>query len=294
MSTFINNYLLLLIFIPIITVIMASCDKKDTESIFGNTPNERIETARADLYKELQSSEYGWKFVYFPRIIDGDSNMAQYTYLFDFIDSTYVRMEASNHGSKTDTSEYDVALGSTIKLRFTTYNYIDELSDGANSDDFGTGGRGAAGEFEFLYYGKDGDDLIFKTNRNPTEIRLEKATAANWGGNKEPLREELIKNFTADDYRMKSFKGDTLLSDSLTKINFIGKTLSLFTKTGSEIDLESESAIGYGVNGVIIMPAIEIADKNFYFFKWNQQERKLEAAIDDVRVEITTASGSGN
>jgi hypothetical protein len=164
-----------LLFVPLL-----ACQKNDMDNLFGKSPNQRIETARTDLYKELMAAKDGWKFDYYPRLLDGSNDSVKFTYLFKFIDSTRVVMKASNHIGIQDTSEYDVALGSTIKLRFTTYNFIHELADAANSNKYKTGGRGAAGEFEFLYYGKEGSDLSFKTNREQKDIRLVPATSESW------------------------------------------------------------------------------------------------------------------
>lgn len=263
------------------------CETSDTEQLFDKTPNARLEDARQAIYEELQSSAYGWKLVYFPRIIDEAADTNRFTYLFDFIDNQHVQMEASNHGATRDTSEYDVALGSTLKVRFTTYNFIHELSDAALSSSYGTGGRGAAGDFEFFYYGKDGDDILLRTNRNTTEVRLEKAKAENWGGNKEPLRDSLVKYFQHSNYRLQAYHREEQLNDSLVRINFGQKELSLFTVSHTDTTQVSSSAIGYGVNGIIVMPALKIDDMEFYFFKWNPNERKLTAVIDDRKVEIS-------
>lgn len=269
-----------------VSLFSLGCERQESENLFGGSPNERVKAARSALYAELQAAEYGWKFVYFPRVIDGASSTVQYTYLFDFMDDNQVQMEASNHGATRDTSEYDVALGSTVKLRFITYNFIHELADAANSNLYGTGGRSAAGDFEFLYYGKDGDDLIFRTNRNATEIRLEKAAAENWGGNKEPLRDSLMTYFRHRDYHLQAYQEAELVSDSLVRIDFDQRQLALFAVSESDTTQTARSGLGYGVNGVVVMPAIEIDGKEFYFFKWNQPERKLEAVVGDLKVEI--------
>lgn len=159
---------------------LLACQKNEIDKLFKESPHQRVEAARANLYKELMTAENGWKFDYYPRLLDGSTDSVKFTYLFKFIDSTRVVMKASNHMGIQDTSEYDVALGSTIKLRFTTYNFIHELADAANSGKYKTGGRGAAGEFEFLYYGKEGSDLLFKTNREQKDIRWEPGKAGSW------------------------------------------------------------------------------------------------------------------
>lgn len=280
------------VFLPILLTMFGACsDKERVTQFFDASPIVRLEEAREKWYDELQSAEHGWKFVYFPLVIDNPATTRrnQFTYLFRFQDGNQVTMEASNHGAELATSEYDIALGATLKLRFVTYNFIHELSDASNSGSYGTGGRSATGDFEFYFYGKEGDDLLMRTNRKNVEVRFERATAADWGGNKEPLRDSLIKHFAHRNYRLQTFLGADLIGDSLARIDLAQRHLSLFSVAGSDTTQTARSGVGYGVNGVVVMPALKLADKEFYFFKWHQQERKLVSTVDDRRVEIVVS-----
>ena len=99
-----------------------------------------------------------WKATYFT----DDTQLGGYSYLFKFTDNQIVEM-ASDFGGNDDvtSSQWAIQLGTTLKLSFTTKNKIHELSDSNNSPDTDLRGQGYKGSFEFLYYGTEGDDIIF-------------------------------------------------------------------------------------------------------------------------------------
>lgn len=174
-------------FLPLLfAALFISCDKDNqAEDLFGNNADARLEQQEKELREALLSSEHGWKLIYFtddPRYTGDDQQLGGWTFLFDFNDNKHVSM-ASDFSAETLTpqeSEYDVKLGSTTKLSFVTKNYIHLLSDSNNSPTSALDGQGYKGDFEFLYYGKDGEDLIFRSNRFQIELRFQKATAEDW------------------------------------------------------------------------------------------------------------------
>ncbi|QTD38618.1 DUF4302 domain-containing protein [Polaribacter batillariae] len=172
----INTYQLL---VALFLLILSSCqDNSDPDLLFEDTPTVRIEKAIKELEESLQSSENGWKMTYFT----DNTQLGGYTFLFDFISNSEVKMD-SDFGTPdaSKVSLYDITLGSTVKLTFTTKNVIHELSDGANSPDSDLVGQGYRGSFEFLYFKKEGEDILFKSNRDRDNIiRFTKATADDW------------------------------------------------------------------------------------------------------------------
>jgi len=89
---------------------------------------------------------------------------------------------ASDFDADTDVykSEYQVQLGSTVSLVFTTKNRIHLLSESDNYPIPALRSKGYLGDFQFLYYGQENGDIVFKTNRNGQELRFVKATAQDW------------------------------------------------------------------------------------------------------------------
>lgn len=187
MKAYIQKLPLRALFLSLLTAtVFTSCDKdNEAEDLFGKNADARLEQQEKELREALLSSEHGWKVIYFtddPRYTNDDQQLGGWSFIFDFNDNKHVTM-ASDFSAETLTpqqSEYDVRLGSTIKLSFVTKNYIHLLSDSDNSPTSSLEGQGYKGDFEFLYYGKEGEDLIFRSNRFQIELRFEKATAQDW------------------------------------------------------------------------------------------------------------------
>lgn len=178
--------------------LFVSCSEdNDPENLFGATPNDRLNAQIDEVYDALQSSPEGWKVTYFtddPRYTSAEQQLGGWTFVFKFTDDKHVTM-ASDFSASTLTpnqSEYEVKLGSTVKLSFVTKNYIHLLSDSGNSPTQALTGKGYKGDFEFLYYGKDGEDLIFRSNRFQIELRFQKATAQDWTDLEEARQTEQI------------------------------------------------------------------------------------------------------
>ena len=78
-------------------------------------------------------------------------------------------------------------------------NYIHELSDAMQGEQ----GKGLEGEFEFIYLGKEGNKLKFKTQRQATEqiVYFEPATAQDWNviqdlsGSVDALEGDILRHF---------------------------------------------------------------------------------------------------
>ncbi|WP_299058741.1 DUF4302 domain-containing protein [uncultured Polaribacter sp.] len=170
----INQPILLLLF-----VLFFSCqDNNDPDLLFEDVPSVRFEKKQKEVRDFLISPDNGWKMTYFT----DNTLLGGFTFLFDFINETEVRMDSDfGNADPARISLYDLSLGSTLKLTFTTKNVIHELSDGNNFPDNGLIGQGYKGSFEFLFSSFQGEDIIFRSNRDPSNfIRFTRATADDW------------------------------------------------------------------------------------------------------------------
>lgn len=165
-----------LIYILAGALTLLSCQKNDPDDLFGKTPSERFDEKQSELRNALTSASQGWKLTYFTK----EGSFGGYHFLMKFTPEGLVTM-VSDFSSSTisaTTSKYELQQGQGVKLTFTTKTYIHELSDAIQ----GQRGAGYAGEYQFLYYGKEGDKLKFKTQRKSTEqfVYFEPATAQDW------------------------------------------------------------------------------------------------------------------
>ena len=160
----------------IVLATLVACQKNEPDSLFDKNPSERFEESQAELRKELTTAQQGWKLTYFTK----EGVFGGYHFLMKFTPEGLVTMVSDFNSSTISptTSKYEIQEGQGTMLAFTTKNYIHELADAMQ----GIRGKGYAGEFEFIYYGKEGNKLKFKTQRKSTEqfVYFEPATAQDW------------------------------------------------------------------------------------------------------------------
>ena len=165
-----------IIFTLIVLATLVACQKNEPDSLFDKSPSERFEESQAELRKELTTAQQGWKLTYFTK----EGVFGGYHFLMKFTPEGLVTMVSDFNSSTISptTSKYEIQEGQGTMLAFTTKNYIHELADAMQ----GIRGKGYAGEFEFIYYGKEGNKLKFKTQRKSTEqfVYFEPATAQDW------------------------------------------------------------------------------------------------------------------
>ena len=141
-----------------------SCQKNEPEDLFGKTPAERFEQNKNELLTALTASEQGWKLSYFTN----SETFGGYTLLMKFDRNGRVEMTSDIGEEFSSTqSQYTIQEAQGTLLVFSTYNHIHKLADPQNPSDLN--GKGLEGEFQFIYYGKEGNKLKFRTQRKDTE-----------------------------------------------------------------------------------------------------------------------------
>jgi hypothetical protein len=268
------NYLL----IAFLAIGMGSCTNKDEDSKFDQTPTERLQARQKELSDLLLSSEQGWKLVYFT----DNTQLGGFTHLFKFKDTKNVEM-ASDFDATTlvkNTSEYSIDMGSTVSLVFTTGNYIHLLSDSATNPNGALRGKGYKGDFQFLYYGQENGQIIFRSNRTAfIELRFVKATAQDWTDlasnivSKKNLEREIFQVLETND------------GATTHKLEFNFNSAARFANpfsTDPTYDKSYSMAIQYTPTGFSVVPAIEVANQKLSEFKF------------DALTGFFTATGTNN
>jgi Domain of unknown function (DUF4302) len=265
------------IVIALTAIQLGSCTKeKGAEPLFNLTPTERENFKKKELREALKSSPNGWKLVYFT----DNTQLGGFTHLFKFKDDKNVDMASDfdDESIKIETSEYDVQLGSTVLLVFTTKNKIHLLSDSFNYPTDNLKGQGYKGDFQFLYYGQDNGEIVFKTNRENKEIRFVKATESDW---KDIAKNRVMaKNATSTSesplFRLLEIKQG---SDSVI-FDFDYDSLSRFA-VGRSIEPGSTDGFGLSVaytpTGITVSPPLAIGDQNLSTFIYNSKSGNFVA-----------------
>jgi len=178
-------------------LLLGSCTSTEVDPKFDANATERLSGRKKELNDLLLSSSEGWKAVYYT----DSTQLGGWTHLFKFLPEGKVDMASdftigTEIDTKTYNSQYEIQMGSTVSLVFTTQNRIHLLSDAGNSPTAALLAKGYLGDFQFYYYGQKNGDIIFKTNRNGHELHFVKATPKDWADL--ALNVPTIKGITGD------------------------------------------------------------------------------------------------
>jgi hypothetical protein len=264
------------LFAVLLALQLSSCNNNtDAEQFFKQTPTERLNAQKSELGKALLDSQYGWKAVYFT----DNTVLGGYTHLFKFATDGTVEM-ASDFDDDTAVykSEYEIQLGSTVSLTFTTKNRIHLLSESDNYPIAALRSKGYLGDFQFLYYGQENGEIIFRTNRAGKELRFVKATAADWT--------DLPKNLVMEKNVVGAISRPLFrlleTNDGTTKHQF-DFSFSDVTRFATANSIEAGYAvsynmgIGYSPTGIIVSPAVEVKDQKLSVFVYNDADGSFTA-----------------
>lgn len=251
--------------IAFLAIQLGACTNTDAEQKFDETPTERLNGQKNELNTALLSSEFGWKAIYYT----DDSQLGGFTHLFKFLPNGKVDMASDfDDDAKKYISQYEIQLGSTVSLTFTTQNRIHLLSDSDNSPL--AGGKGFLGDFQFLYYGQENGDILFKSNRLVKEIRFVKATAQDWA---DLAKNTIMNNNLAGNVSSSLFR--LLETNDGTTIKKYDFNYNSVTRFGTAEILNSDNyealkmAVAFTPTGLIIKPAIVVGGQNLVDFTYD-------------------------
>lgn len=257
------NYLL----VAIVAIQLVSCDNKETlDSPFGATPTERLNAQQAELNDLLESSEFGWKAVYFT----DTTQLGGFTHVFKFKDGVVDMASDYDDDTSIYSSEYSIELGSTVSLLFSTKNRIHLLSDSNNYPTSALRGKGYKGDFQFLYYGQEDDQIIFRTNRSFEELRFVKATATDWTdlAKGRAMIPNVIGALTRPLFRLL----ETNDGSKISQFDFNFTPTSRYAVANS---IESGSGFSYNMGiaytptGIIVSPAVKVGTQSLSEFLYD-------------------------
>ena len=268
-----------IIYITIAVLGIFACQKNEPDDLFdGKTPSERFEQSQNELRTQLTTPQQGWKLTYFT----DNKKFGGFTFLMKFTPEGFVSMASDVNATATPTtSKYEIKWGQGTLLSFTTKNYIHELSDAMQGEQ----GKGLEGEFEFIYLGKEGNKLKFKTQRQATEqiVYFEPATAQDWNviqnlsGSVDALEGDILRHF----FRV--------TKDGVTKdysISLSNRYLTL--NLSSDPSQTLKTAIVPTQAGFTFDPPLVIEGKTFTQITWdnNASPARYITTVDGVTAEI--------
>ncbi|KFF04555.1 DUF4302 domain-containing protein [Flavobacterium reichenbachii] len=259
----------------LILYLNACSNATEADQLFEQTPTERLNARKTELKDALLSSEFGWKAVYFT----DNTVLGGYTHLFKFAPDGTVQMASDFDGdTAVYKSEYEIQLGSTVSVTFTTKNRIHLLSDSDSYPIAALESEGYKGDFQFLYYGQENGDIVFRTNRTVKELRFVKATAADWADLPKNLimEQNVIGGASRPLFRLLE------TNDGSTKHQF-DFTYTTPTRYAEANSIEAgytvsyDMGIGFTPTGIVVSPAVEVGGQKLTNFVYNDVDGSFTA-----------------
>lgn len=249
-------------------LLFQSCTKTEVDSKFDQNATERLSARQKELNDLLLSSAEGWKAVYYT----DSTQLGGWTHLFKFLPEGKVDM-VSDFDTDTATyqSQYEIQLGSTVSLVFTTKNRIHLLSDAANYPTSALEAKGYLGDFQFFYYGQKNNEIIFKTNRNGHELRFVKATTKDWADL--PKNIATIESFAGNEqsplFKLLQINDGTSTQNYGAEYNSNARFISL-KSTMTDSNEVLDFALAFTPTAVTIKPSIVIKGQKFSEFVYDK------------------------
>lgn len=267
-----------LLYLPIIALALFACQKNEPDDLFGGkNPSQRFQQNQAELRQELTAAQQGWKFVYYTN----EKKFGGFTILMKFTPEGFVTMNSDiGATASSTTSKYEIKWGQGTLLSFTTKNHIHELSDSAK----GETGVGYEGNYEFIYFGKEGNKLKFRTQRKDTEkfVYFEPATAQDWN-----TIQTLSSNIKTLEDNIDSyyFTVSTTASSTGYEMNFANRFVTLTSLDGSSTQKASVYATETGIG---FKPALTFEGKTFTGLTRDNSTTRptFKATVDGVTVQM--------
>ena len=253
--------------VAVLAIQLVSCDNKESlDSPFDGSPTERLNAREKELNDLLMSSELGWKAVYFT----DNTQLGGFTHLFKFKDGKVDMASDFDDDTSISTSEYDVVLGSTVSLVFTTKNRIHLLSDSDSYPKEELKGKGYKGDFQFLYYGQENGEIIFRTNRSFEELRFVKAKATDWTALAQSrlMIPNVVGASTRPLFRLLEITDGAKVSQfdfAFTAPTRFATSNSI--ETGSSVT--NNIGIAYTPTGIIVSPPIKVGNQELFAFTYD-------------------------
>ncbi len=265
-------------FYLLLVLLVVSCNSDDDETIFDETPSKRIDSRISELKNLLLASSEGYRTVYFPN----NEKYGGFTFFMKFKSDGTVEMRSDvDAETSVTTGAYEVGLGSTIELTFSTRNQIHKLSD---SNIQGLIGTGYEGNSNFQYISNEDGKITFKEPRHNAILVFEPvANQDNWAQVDESLamRQNLVPTATTSVFQqfiVKTPSGQTNYNLNYDGLRFYaGPRNQAVGGVVSEINF----GIAYTPQGLIVNPPIELDGVTYETFTYDAAQNIFVSKIGD-------------
>ncbi len=289
MKLIIKNSFFKLLFLSLF--LLSSCNDDDNQSVFDQTPSERVDESISELRQQLVSQPNGYKAVYFTK---NDERGGFTTFMQFNADGTVRQTSDFNDEIALQNSSYDVRLGTTTELVFTTRNHITKGTDPTAVTEVINGfstGLGYFGTSVFQYFSNDNGVLTFRDIRNSdtalmilyptnfTDFDTESIAAVN------TLRAQIPRIAEPELYQVLEIEN----GDGTIKYDFSYNEARRFSNASgfSETEIINIAfGVAYTENGITISPALEFDGQSYSDFIYDETTERFVSTVNGTTASI--------
>lgn len=269
---------------------LLSCRKDKTTSIFGETPDQRLEKALADYKSRLTSAEFGWKTAVFPRAGGG------YSFFMTFDTAGRVTMYSDvtdGAASTPENSTYRLKAMQRPSLLFDTYTYLHLLADPDPNVYNGVAGQGYYVDFEYAIDSVTNDSIKLTGITYGTKMIFVKATKAErdaYTSGQFSDQLSVIQNFIADfPWQYLQFADGKKLQVS---INTATKNFTLiYLDAAGKVQLLS-TAFYFTTDGLYLQTPVTYGSYTFNEVFWDADNQVFYVKINGTRIDVQVSDNS--
>ncbi|WP_445733004.1 DUF4302 domain-containing protein [Mariniflexile sp.] len=261
-------------FICLMFLGFVSCNNDGAETLFADSPADRIAQKNSELLNLLLAEPNGYKGIYFPK----NDEFGGFTFYMKFNADGTVNMTSDfNDETAIASSSFEVRYGSAPELVFTTRNHIQKVSD---PDYPGLIGSGFKGTSVFQYFGNENGLLTFKDVRNANTGRFELTPSGLANFNTESVqkvqsslaqRQNLLPTPSSSVFQVLKIKKGN--KESNFNFNYDAFRLYASPRVRLEGDVISVQEFNFGIaftgDGLIISPSLQFDGESYTNFTYD-------------------------
>ncbi len=269
--------------------LLVACSEDDNEALFTDPPAVRAEMRNNELLNLLTSASNGFKGTYFSK----NDEFGGFTFYMRFnTDGTVDMTSDVDEDTPIQTSSFEVRLGTTNELVFTTRNHIQKLSDAFGVPGARTGFRGTS---VFQFISNEDGALTFADirNRNTAALVLSPSNLTDFEQESVPLvrttlaaRNNLSPSATLPVFQVLRIEN----ANSTTDFNLNYDVNRLFANPISIKDNGEITELSFGVlfeeNGLIVSPAIAFEGEFYENFVFNRETRQYTSTVNGTTARL--------
>ncbi len=238
-----------------------ACSNDDDQTVFDDAPANRAAQRNDNLEGLLVGQANGYKGVYFTK----NDEFGGFTFFLRFNSDGTVDMTSDfDENTGVESSSYEVRLGTTTELVFTTRNHIQKVSDPSYTPLIGTGYKGTS---VFQYFSEDNGTITFRDvrNRNSGILVLSPSNFANFDADSVTSAETSLANRDAfvnsnavTAFPFLSVEADGVTTEYALNYNNITLFANPLTINDDGSVSDEEFGIAFTEDGLVISPALNV------------------------------------